>query len=314
MKLLKSATTALLLALATLVCAAPAAAQTVEYVHTDALGSVVAVTDANRNIVERREYEPYGYQLTPTLQNGPGYTGHVQDASTGLTYMQQRYYDPLLGRFLSVDPVTMHDTGDARHFNRYGYANNNPYTYNDPDGRWAESAVDAALISYDVSDIATNGLNWVNGTSLVANVVGLAVPIGTGFGLGTRALMSGDDAVKATLTAEKAAEVPGRADFIVSSNGTAIHNSPDAVRNSLEGAGFSGQAITNKAGTETGTLHNVPDMKMDIRVMDGGPAHPPRVVTNQQGTSSMVDSATGRPFRNDVPKPERIERSHIRFE
>ena len=135
MNLLKSAAAALLLALTTLVCAAPAAAQTVEYVHTAALGSVVAVTDANRNIVERREYEPYGYQLTPTLQNGPGYTGHVQDASTGLTYMQQRYYDPLLGRFLSVDPVTMHDTGDARHFNRYGYANNNPYTFVDPDGR-----------------------------------------------------------------------------------------------------------------------------------------------------------------------------------
>ena len=135
MNLLKSAATALLLALTTLVCAAPAAAQTVEYVHTDALGSVVAVTDANRNIVERREYEPYGYQLTPTLQNGPGYTGHVQDASTGLTYMQQRYYDPLLGRFLSVDPVTMHDNGDPRLFNRYGYAANNPYTFVDPDGR-----------------------------------------------------------------------------------------------------------------------------------------------------------------------------------
>jgi RHS repeat-associated protein len=135
MNLLKSAATALLFALTTLICAAPAAAQTVEYVHTDALGSVVAVTDANRNIVERREYEPYGYQLTPTLQNGPGYTGHVQDAATGLTYMQQRYYDPLLGRFLSVDPVTMHDNGDPRLFNRYGYAANNPYTFVDPDGR-----------------------------------------------------------------------------------------------------------------------------------------------------------------------------------
>jgi RHS repeat-associated protein len=135
MNLLKSAATAVLLALTTLVCAAPAAAQAVEYVHTDALGSVVAVTDANRNIVERREYEPYGYQLIPTLQNGPGYTGHVQDASTGLTYMQQRYYDPLLGRFLSVDPVTMHDNGDPRLFNRYAYAGNNPYTFVDPDGR-----------------------------------------------------------------------------------------------------------------------------------------------------------------------------------
>ncbi|WP_342769020.1 RHS repeat-associated core domain-containing protein [Solilutibacter pythonis] len=35
-----------------------------------------------------------------------GYAGHVMDSATGLTYMQQRYYDPMLGRFLSVDPVT----------------------------------------------------------------------------------------------------------------------------------------------------------------------------------------------------------------
>jgi RHS repeat-associated protein len=116
----------------------------------------VAVTDANRNIVERREYEPYGYQLTSTLQNGPGYTGHVQDASTGLTYMQQRYYDPLLGRFLSVDPVTMHDTGDARHFNRYGYANNNPYAYVDPDGRLPFLAVPiiVGITLFSTSEVA----------------------------------------------------------------------------------------------------------------------------------------------------------------
>ncbi|MEL1264690.1 RHS repeat-associated core domain-containing protein [Pseudoxanthomonas putridarboris] len=112
----------------------PVLAQTVvEYLHTDALGSVVAVTDESGNVIERREYEPYGYQLTPAVQDGPGYTGHVQDAATGLTYMQQRYYDPLCGCFLSVDPVTAFG-GDLRHFNRYAYAFNNPYKFVDPDG------------------------------------------------------------------------------------------------------------------------------------------------------------------------------------
>lgn len=110
----------------------------VKYQHTDALGSVVVVTDANRNVVERREYEPYGAQLTPAVQDGPGYTGHVQDATTGLVYMQQRYYDPMLGRFLSVDPVAACDNGDMRHFNRYSYAYNNPYKFSDPDGREPE--------------------------------------------------------------------------------------------------------------------------------------------------------------------------------
>lgn len=108
----------------------------VTYIHTDALGSVVAVTDANRNVLERREWEPYGHQLTPAMTNGPGYTGHVMDAATGLIYMQQRYYDPQVGRFLSMDPVAS-DTATAWNFNRYAYAANNPYKFTDPDGRAA---------------------------------------------------------------------------------------------------------------------------------------------------------------------------------
>ncbi len=112
-----------------------AQAQTVKYIHTDALGSVVMVTDANRNVVERREYEPYGAQLTPVIEDGPGYTGHVQDAATGLTYMQQRYYDPLLGVFLSIDPVG--PLSNTQQFNRYRYSNGNPYSFVDPDGRFA---------------------------------------------------------------------------------------------------------------------------------------------------------------------------------
>jgi RHS repeat-associated protein len=111
-----------------------ASAQTVRYIHTDALGSVAVMTDQNRNVIERREYEPYGLQLTPAIKDGPGYTGHVQDAVTGLTYMQQRYYDPSIGRFLSVDPVEAY-SDPAGAFNRYWYANNNPYRFTDPDGR-----------------------------------------------------------------------------------------------------------------------------------------------------------------------------------
>lgn len=62
------------------------------------------------------------------------YGGHHEDAATGLVYMEQRYYDPLIGRFLSVDPVTAY-SNPVGAFNRYWYANNNPYRFKDPDGR-----------------------------------------------------------------------------------------------------------------------------------------------------------------------------------
>lgn len=104
-----------------------------KYQHTDALGSPVATTDASGALIERTNYEPYGSAINKTV-DGLGYTGHVMDGATGLTYMQQRYYDSTLGRFLSVDPVTA-SAGTGGNFNRYWYAANNPYRFSDPDGR-----------------------------------------------------------------------------------------------------------------------------------------------------------------------------------
>ena len=112
-----------------------ALAEEVFYLHTDALGSVVVVTDENANVVERREYEPYGLPIIP-IADGPGFTSHDMDGESGLVYMQQRYYDPAVGRFLSTDPMAV-DGATAGNFNRYNYAANNPYRYTDPDGRTA---------------------------------------------------------------------------------------------------------------------------------------------------------------------------------
>ncbi len=51
--------------------------------------------------------------------------------------MQQRYYDPVIGRFYSNDPVGF-SSSNPMMFNRYAYANNNPYKYVDPDGQAPE--------------------------------------------------------------------------------------------------------------------------------------------------------------------------------
>ncbi len=115
-------------------CSSPAVAQTVTYIHTDALGSVVAESDVNANVIKRYDYEPYGAEAGINVTDGPGYTGHITDAATGFSYMQQRYMDPRLGVFLSVDPVTAYEHPTS-HFNRFRYANGNPYRFTDPDGR-----------------------------------------------------------------------------------------------------------------------------------------------------------------------------------
>lgn len=109
-----------------------------QYAHTDALGSPVAHTNVDGWVLNRTRFEPYGYTAQGT-KPGPatsamGFTGHANDPETDLVYMQQRYYDPIAGRFLSVDPVVT-DANTGKMFGRYRYVDNNPYAKVDPDGR-----------------------------------------------------------------------------------------------------------------------------------------------------------------------------------
>jgi RHS repeat-associated protein len=115
-------------------------AERMRYIHTDALGSPVAETDAQGLLIDRLTYEPYGAVVGSSLDAGPAFAGHVNDTMTGLTYMQQRYLDTDLGVFLSVDPVGP-SIAPVGMFNRYRYANGNPYTFYDPDGRCTGSRI-----------------------------------------------------------------------------------------------------------------------------------------------------------------------------
>jgi RHS repeat-associated protein len=104
------------------------------YIYTDPQGTPLAEADGSGAITATYDYRPHGSLALGNPPNGPGYTSHVNDPDTGLVYMQQRYYDPVIGRLLSVDPVGV-DGAAAKNFNRYSYADNNPYKYIDPDGR-----------------------------------------------------------------------------------------------------------------------------------------------------------------------------------
>ncbi len=110
----------------------------VTYIHTDYLGSVAAKTNSSGQIVARFHYAPFGAPDSgEDINNSNGYTGHVFDDELSLSYMQARYYDPVIGRFYSNDPMDAQAhlaKGNIHGFNRYTYANNNPYKYVDPDG------------------------------------------------------------------------------------------------------------------------------------------------------------------------------------
>lgn len=119
--------------------AAVQATEAVTYYHLDATGSPVAATNSSGTLLWRERYYPYGERLkTDTAAaastNRVWYTQHVEDNDAGLIYFGARWYNPQIGRFMSMDPVGV-DLNNVHSFNRYAYANNNPYKYTDPDGR-----------------------------------------------------------------------------------------------------------------------------------------------------------------------------------
>jgi RHS repeat-associated protein len=97
---------------------------------TDALGSVLALSKDDQSIQNFYEYSAYGE--TRALGDDEGnpiqYTGRENDR-TGLHYYRARYYDPVLKRFISGDPI-----GIEGGLNLYRYVSNNPTMYADPDG------------------------------------------------------------------------------------------------------------------------------------------------------------------------------------
>jgi RHS repeat-associated protein len=150
-----------------LLVAAPTSAlvgdyEEVVYYHNDALGSPVLATDGNGDVLWREQYTPYGSRLlyqSREVDCGAGscmpvesswdekqwFTGKLEESRTGLQHFGARWYEPELGRFLSPDPVLFKED-NIYSFNRYAYANNNPYKYLDPDGREvAQVGVSAVL-------------------------------------------------------------------------------------------------------------------------------------------------------------------------
>jgi RHS repeat-associated protein len=113
------------------------------FMHTDALGSTVANSLPSGGLISRTRYEAYGRVAAGTAPTGLGFTGHVNDPSTGLVYMQHRYYDPVAGRFLSVDPIAT--DANAGSFNRYTYVDNDPYGKTDPTGE-ADEQIDEIVV------------------------------------------------------------------------------------------------------------------------------------------------------------------------
>ena len=137
----------------------------VTYYHPDHLGSSSIMTDASGNQLTHYEYTPYGAVVQTEGADSTPYkfTGKELD-QTGLYFYGARYYDPVIGRFITADTIVQAPY-DPQSLNRYSYCRNNPLNYVDPSGHscWKK------FVDILVSVVAT----------VVINVVGIAVMVAT---------------------------------------------------------------------------------------------------------------------------------------
>ena len=201
----------LLLLLFAFSSATTTAKERITYFHNDLLGSPVAATNAQGDVLWQEEYTAYGKRLLKADQgrNSRWFTGKSEAAALSVQYFDARWYDADLGRFLSVDPVDFQE-GDVHSFNRYAYANNNPYRYVDPNG---ESPLDVGFLVVDVVKLGVAVYSGVGvGAAAVDvgfSVIGVLSPV-PGMGVLSKSAYLAK-AVKASKTVDKAADVANSA-------------------------------------------------------------------------------------------------------
>jgi RHS repeat-associated protein len=156
------------------------ASSTVTYFHNDISGTPQIETNAAGAVVWKESYQPYGARTVnapASNDNHLWFGGKPYDPTTGLSYSGARYYDPVLGRFAGMDPEPV-EAIDVHSFNRYAYANNNPYKFVDPDGH---SPIDVAFLAWDLGKLGIAIYTGVGVGAAAADValstVGVISPI-----------------------------------------------------------------------------------------------------------------------------------------
>jgi RHS repeat-associated protein len=183
---------------------APPTVPTISYLTEDALGSVRVTTNSFSEVKARRDFLPFGEELYAGIANRntnqkyssstddvrKKFATYQRDTETGLDFAQSRYYSPMHGRFTSPDefkggpdelfdftddaldnPTFYADLTNPQSLNKYQYAYNNPYKFNDPNGHTPIWLVRAAMALAAAASAAAKCIRNNNCREVVENAV-----------------------------------------------------------------------------------------------------------------------------------------------
>ena len=131
----------------------------------NAMGDVCALYTADGTLVGTYEYDPYGKLLSETsnhsysdpdniLHKNPfRYRGYYYDQETKWYYLQSRYYDPQVKRFINADSTDLltSDCADLMQYNLFMYCNGDPVNGDDPSGHFV---ITTTIITAEIISVA----------------------------------------------------------------------------------------------------------------------------------------------------------------
>ena len=167
-------------------------------------GDVVALADASTGkLVVTYTYDAWGKVLSvnDTTANSVGtqnpfrYRGYYYDTETSLYYLQSRYYDPEVGRFINADSFVSTGQGTVGS-NMFAYCGNNPIVCVDPTGEFIDTIFDVISLGMSIAEVITRPADPWAWAGLAGDVIDL-IPGVTGVGETIRAAKASKKLVKA---------------------------------------------------------------------------------------------------------------------
>ena len=154
------------------------------YYLVNAQGDVAAILDSSGTMVAFYDYDAWGnctvYDSSAKVLTDPTsianinplrYRGYYYDAETGFYYLQSRYYDPAICRFINADTFATTDANGFLSANMFAYCENNPINNSDPTGKLLLGAMLAGAAVGVLSEFAGNVIcNLVTGRPLDENL------------------------------------------------------------------------------------------------------------------------------------------------
>ena len=162
------------------------------FYRRDCQGNIIAILDSAGAVVVEYKYDAWGnheaevasedYVALANL-NPYRYRGYYFDEETGLYYLQTRYYDPEVGRFISRDSIEYADPETICGLNLYAYCGNNPVMNVDPTGTFILSLIIAAVIGAAASALSSVVSQWLTTGTVNWGQVGISALFGAVGGL-----------------------------------------------------------------------------------------------------------------------------------